>query len=217
MPPGFITRFSSAEHPGGVGQALEHLGEQHVVDPWHLAAEQTTNEVPGGVDDVLLTQVLEHLPDPARVLAELNRVMKPGGTLWLTAPLFYAEHERPYDYFRYTRYGLHRLLKQAGFRVREIEWLEGYFGTLAYQARMVSRQLPHTRADYGGGPRGVALAGTAKLAPAHERVRRRPASGARSQVPRRGARDAEELPRDRAQAAPQGAAAAAEPPSAEPR
>ena len=63
--------------------------------------------------------------------------------------------------------------------------------------------------------------------PAHERVRRRPAPGARSQVPRRGARDAEELPRDRAQAAPQGAASrgragaagAAEPapPSAEPR
>ena len=115
-------------------------------------------------DHVLLTQVLEHLPDPPRVLAELNRVMKPGGTLWLTAPLFYAEHERPYDYFRYTRYGLRRLLKQAGFRVRELEWLEGYFGTLAYQARMVSRELPHTRADYGGGPRGAALAGTAKLA-----------------------------------------------------
>src|SRR4051794_31596670 len=44
-------------------------------------------------DLVLLTQVLEHLPEPATVLAELRRVLKPGGTIWLTAPLFYAEHE----------------------------------------------------------------------------------------------------------------------------
>ena len=63
---------------------------------------------------MLLTQVLEHLPEPAVVLAELHRVMKPGGTLWLTAPLFYAEHERPYDFYRYTRYGLQHLLEGAG-------------------------------------------------------------------------------------------------------
>ena len=38
-------------------------------------------------DHVLLTQVLEHLPEPATVLGELHRVLRPGGTLWLTAPL----------------------------------------------------------------------------------------------------------------------------------
>jgi ubiquinone/menaquinone biosynthesis C-methylase UbiE len=41
-------------------------------------------------DHVLLTQVLEHIPEPAKVLAELHRVLKPGGALWLTAPLFYV-------------------------------------------------------------------------------------------------------------------------------
>ena len=103
--------------------------------------------------------------------------MKPGGTLWLTAPFFYVEHERPYDYFRYTRYGLRFLLKQADFRVRELEWLEGYLGTLGYQAQLVGRHLPHTRADYGGGARGLALAGVAKLARRLSAVRR--ASGCR--------------------------------------
>lgn len=115
-------------------------------------------------DHVLLTQVLEHLPEPAKVLAELNRVMKPGGTLWLSAPFFYTEHERPYDYYRYTRYGLRFLLEQAGFRVRELEWLEGYLGTLGYQAQLAGKHLPHTRAAYGGGARGLALAGVAKVA-----------------------------------------------------
>jgi SAM-dependent methyltransferase len=115
-------------------------------------------------DHVLLTQVLEHVPEPARVLAELHRVLAPGGTLWLTAPLFYAEHEKPYDFFRYTRFGLRHLLEGAGFDVREVEWMEGYLGTLSYQARVMSRSLPASPRDYGGGPRGLALALGARVA-----------------------------------------------------
>ena len=115
-------------------------------------------------DHVLLTQVLEHLPEPARVLGELHRVLKPGGTLWLTAPFFYAEHERPYDFYRYTQYGLRHLMESAGFEVLEVEWMEGYLGTLSYQARLMSRSLPASRAAWGGGVRGTALAAGAKAA-----------------------------------------------------
>lgn len=115
-------------------------------------------------DHVVLTQVLEHIPQPARVLAELHRVLKPGGRLWLTAPLFYAEHERPYDFFRYTQFGLRRLLEDAGYEVLEIDWMEGYLGTLSYQARLMSKSLPASRKAYGNGPKGLALAATAKLA-----------------------------------------------------
>jgi ubiquinone/menaquinone biosynthesis C-methylase UbiE len=120
----------------------------------------------GRFDHVLLTQVLEHLPEPAAVLAELHRVLKPGGRLWLTAPLFYAEHEKPYDFFRYTSFGLRHLLGGAGFEVEKIEWLEGYLGTLSYQARMMSKALPSAPADYGGGLAGFAMATAAKLAKA---------------------------------------------------
>ena len=115
-------------------------------------------------DHVILTQVLEHLPEPSRVLAELHRVLRPGGTLWLTAPLFYAEHERPYDFFRYTQFGLRRLLEGAGFEVLEIDWMEGYLGTLSYQARLMSKSLPASPEDYGSGLTGLALAAAAKMA-----------------------------------------------------
>ncbi len=115
-------------------------------------------------DHVLLTQVLEHIPEPRAVLAELHRVLKPGGTLWLTAPLFYAEHEKPYDFYRYTQFGLRHLLEEAGFAVREVEWMEGYLGTLSYQARLMSKALPSSRGDYGGGAGGAALALAAKAA-----------------------------------------------------
>jgi SAM-dependent methyltransferase len=92
-------------------------------------------------DLILCTQVLEHLPYPGKALAEMNRLLKPGGRLWLSTPLFYQEHEIPYDYYRYTRYGLERLLLDTGFELERVEWLEGYFGTISYQWRALGRSL----------------------------------------------------------------------------
>ena len=101
-------------------------------------------------DLVLFTQVLEHVPRPADVLWELRRVLKRGGALWLTAPLFYREHEQPYDFFRYTQFGLRHLLAETGFEVRELGWLEGYFGTLSYQLSVARESLPVHARHYGG-------------------------------------------------------------------
>ena len=106
-------------------------------------------------DCVIFTQVLEHLPDPASVLRELQRVLVPGGALYLSAPLFYAEHEQPYDFYRYTQFGLRYLLEKAGFTIEQLDWLEGYFGTLSYQLETASSALPRRPKDYGGGSVGV--------------------------------------------------------------
>ncbi len=91
---------------------------------------------------IICTQTLEHVTDPLRVLRELYRTLAPGGALWLSAPLFYEEHEVPYDFFRYTRFGLSHLLQQCGFRVVSLEPLEGYFGTLSYQLDLACQSLP---------------------------------------------------------------------------
>jgi SAM-dependent methyltransferase len=96
----------------------------------------------GRFDRILFNQVLEHLPDPAAAVAELHRVLRPGGRLLCSAPLFYAEHQQPYDYYRYTSFGLRRLFEEAGFSVVRLEWLEGYFGTVAYQFRVMRTALP---------------------------------------------------------------------------
>jgi SAM-dependent methyltransferase len=69
----------------------------------------------GSVDAVLCTQVLEHVPEPWAVLEEFHRVLRPGGKLWLTAPLVWFLHEQPYDYYRFTSHGIRSLLERAGF------------------------------------------------------------------------------------------------------
>ena len=89
------------------------------------------------------------------MLAEMYRVLKPGKALWLSAPLFYAEHEAPYDFYRYTQFGFRYQLEKAGFKVERIEWLEGYLGTLSYQCLVAGKALPLDLAAYGGGILGV--------------------------------------------------------------
>lgn len=57
-------------------------------------------------DAVVINQVLEHVPDPLAVLIELRRILRPGGRLIYTAPLFFEEHLQPYDFYRYTQFGV---------------------------------------------------------------------------------------------------------------
>jgi SAM-dependent methyltransferase len=110
----------------------------------------------GRFDRVLCNQVLEHVPEPTAAVAELLRVTKPGGRVLCSVPLFFAEHQAPHDYYRYTRYGLRRLFEQAGWEVERLDWLEGYLGTVSYQIGMMGRHLPSARGSVqGGGWRGV--------------------------------------------------------------
>jgi SAM-dependent methyltransferase len=67
------------------------------------------------VDIVFSTQVLEHVPEPQAMLKECYRVLKPGGFLILTCPFYWPLHEEPFDFYRFTKYGLENLLLHTGF------------------------------------------------------------------------------------------------------
>jgi SAM-dependent methyltransferase len=65
---------------------------------------------------------MEHLPESKLVLAELSRVLKPGGKMIYTDPLFFEEHEQPFDFYRYTQFGLRYLFGSTGFVVERLGW-----------------------------------------------------------------------------------------------
>lgn len=88
------------------------------------------------IDTVICTQVLEHVPDPLCLLREAARVLRPGGTLVLTAPQYNALHGEPRDFFRYTRYGLEHLARQANLQVLSIEPLGGFVALFAFIATL---------------------------------------------------------------------------------
>lgn len=71
----------------------------------------------GSFDSVLCNQVLEHVFNPDDFLGEIARVLKPGGKLLLTVPFVWDEHEQPFDYARYSSFGLRALLEKQGFKL----------------------------------------------------------------------------------------------------
>jgi len=71
-------------------------------------------------DAVFSSQVLEHVLNPEEFINEIYRVLLPGGMLLLTTPFIWDEHAQPYDYRRYTSFGIRDLLEKHGFEVIEV-------------------------------------------------------------------------------------------------
>jgi len=82
---------------------------------------ETLNFPDASFDVIFSTEVLEHLFNYDRILPELRRVLRPNGKLLLTAPFLWPEHEKPYDYARYTTFGLKALLIKYGFKDVSVE------------------------------------------------------------------------------------------------
>ncbi len=78
-------------------------------------------------DVVLCTETLEHLERPWRFAEEAARILKPGGRLLLTVPHISRMHQVPYDFFRYTEWGLKSLFMRHGLTVARLDHEGGYF------------------------------------------------------------------------------------------
>lgn len=70
-------------------------------------------------DSILCNQVLEHVFNPDEFVEQLVGVLKPGGRLLLTVPFVWDEHEQPFDYARYSSFGLRALVERHGLTVRQ--------------------------------------------------------------------------------------------------
>lgn len=82
-------------------------------------------------DAILCTEVLEHVEKPQEVINELYRITKKGGKLFLTVPQEWMVHQKPYNFYYFTNYGLESLVKNAGFRKYKIVPMGGWFWVMA--------------------------------------------------------------------------------------
>lgn len=79
----------------------------------------------GEFDVVVMSEVLEHVKTPHLAIQEIYRVLREGGKLILTAPFLFEMHDRPHDYYRFTKHGLEYLL--GDFSQVDIESRNNYF------------------------------------------------------------------------------------------
>jgi len=75
----------------------------------------------GIFDTVFSTQVIEHVDDHQKMLSETNRVLKNNGHAIFTIPFNWELHEEPFDFFRFSKYGIEYLFKKHGFEVLKIK------------------------------------------------------------------------------------------------
>lgn len=101
-------------------------------------------------DTILSTQTLEHVQDVDLYMSECHRLLRPGGHLILTVPMQWRMHEQPYDYWRFTRYGVLTLLSKVGLSVCD---LSPCGGAWALVGQVINSHLSETgrgcRLTYG--------------------------------------------------------------------
>ncbi len=119
------------------------LGEK-TWDYTHLDVIGSVDSLPfvsNSFDAVLSTQVLEHVPEPGCIISEMYRILRPGGRVYLSAPQGFGEHQQPFDFFRFTQFGLRYLLEKNGFRIVTIQPRGGYFTFMAVMSMWVYHYL----------------------------------------------------------------------------
>ncbi len=80
------------------------------------------------IDLVFCMEVLEHVKNPFKAVSELKRVLKKGGIIIASTPFVFPIHDEPYDFFRYTRYGILELFKD--FKLIELKERNSYLETI---------------------------------------------------------------------------------------
>lgn len=93
-------------HPG---ENVDVVGDAH----------NLSNMFPANYFDAVMTKaVFEHLAMPWKVMIELNKVMKQSGLLFIHTHSCFPLHERPWDFWRYSRDTWNILLNRVtGFNI----------------------------------------------------------------------------------------------------
>lgn len=130
-----------------IGIDVEVSGHNHSlskIDKFYDGATIPYNE--NEFDWVFSSEVFEHVFNLDELLKEINRVLIKGGKLAFTCPFVWEEHEQPYDFARYTSFGLKSLIKKHGFVVEtHIKSTKSFETIMQVFASYIYQNLPKNR------------------------------------------------------------------------
>lgn len=75
----------------------------------------------GLFDAVICLEVLEHVNDPWQGLSEISRVLNKEGEAWISLPFLYPLHDAPFDFQRFTQFGLINAAKKANLEIVNLD------------------------------------------------------------------------------------------------
>jgi len=139
-----ITGIEIAENL--VGEARVCLGKSGLHNMRFRQGDLTEISEVDAYDLVLCIAVLEHIQDDVEALRAIHRAMKRGGILLIEVPkdtryakrhfhksLSHPNHVRP----GYLQEQICSVLHTAGFEIRDVEYLFGFWGSLAWEMGQV--------------------------------------------------------------------------------
>lgn len=92
-------------------------------------------------DAIFSSETFEHIFNLPEILLELNRVLIKDWVMLITIPFVWEEHEIPFDFWRYSRYGIEDVLAKAWFTVTSIDATTNYVETIF---QLTTNYLLHT-------------------------------------------------------------------------
>lgn len=122
----YVSRYVGVDLPENKGAHL------HIQSNGEIPLEDCSANV------VLSTQVLEHVADPLKYLKECHRILQPNSFLILSTHGYWVYHPCPTDFYRWTSSGISKILKNAGFQIREVK---GLMGTLPTALQIIQDNL----------------------------------------------------------------------------
>jgi SAM-dependent methyltransferase len=103
-----------------IGVDFENPGHSHINESIDVFYDGKTIPFPDeSFESVFSSEVFEHIFNLTDIIKELNRVLKPGGSILITCPFAFCEHEVPNDYARYSSFAIKHLFIQNGFEITE--------------------------------------------------------------------------------------------------
>lgn len=133
-------------HCNYVGIDLVFSSDKHDFSRINVVADASAIPFRDHTFDVALNLVvLEHVADPGLVISEMARILRLNGLAFALIPLVRPEHLAPFDFHRFTRYGIQRLFENNGFKIDQIDGSNGALWTSVYYASSVTMTHPLRR------------------------------------------------------------------------